>query len=497
MAKTALPITTGFYESDSVPISSQRAVNWYVNFPQADTVTEGNLFGTPGLNQLGTVSPIDKARGSHEMAGIPYWVIGNKLYRLNRSIDVDGNETFTTSDLGTIEGSGRVSMDDNGTQLCIVVPGGKAYTFIEPATLAEITDVNFDGPADSVVFIDQFFNFTKTGGKKFFNSPVGDGRGLPSGTAYDALDFTSAEADPDNITGQIKFNNQLYVMGSQTTEQFRNIGRSPAPFVRTPGAVFDKGLSAPFSLIKGQNTFVMIGAGENEAPAVWAFAGSGFTKISSTAIDNLLRKLTDAELSAVFAWTYGEAGAYFVGFQLPDTTLVYDFIAKRWHERQSLDVQGADIPYRVASMVTAYGRILVGDTQDGRIGEIDKERSKEYGGFIKRTLITRPFDNLGQNVSVASLEAVMESGVGVNNLTVDSIGQTLQVDEDPQIRLSWSDDGGRVFTDELRRGIGKTGEYERRAVWNRLGDFNRSRTMRFIMTDPVRSTFIKLEADIS
>jgi hypothetical protein len=387
-------------------------------------------------------------------------------------------------------------MDDNGTQLCIVVPGGKAYIFTEsPDTLAEITDGNFDGPADNVVFIDQYFQFTKTGGKKFFNSPLGDGRGLPAGTAYDALDFSTAEADPDPIQGAIKFANRYYVLGTETTEQFRNIATSPAPFVRT-GGVFDKGLRAPFSLILGQNTFLFVGAGKNESPAVWAFNGNGFSKVSTTAIDNLLRKLTDAELSAIFAWTYGEAGAYFVGFQLPDTTLVYDFTAKRWHERQSINVKGQDIPYRAASMVEAYGRILVGDTQDGRIGEIDKELSKEYGGFIKRTLITKPFDNQGSNVSVASLEAVMETGVGRNNQTIESIGQTLDVDEDPQIRLSWSDDGGRVYTDELRLGLGKVGQYQRRAIRNRLGDFNRSRVMKFVMTDPVRSTFIKLEADI-
>jgi hypothetical protein len=95
------------------------------------------------------------------------------------------------------------------------------------------------------------------------------------------------------------------------------------------------------------------------------------------------------------------------------------------------------------------------------------------------------------------LEAVMETGVGQNNQTITSIGQTLDVDENPQLRLSWSDNGGRTFTDELRRGLGKVGDYERRAMWRRLGDFNRSRVIKFEMSDPVRSVFIKLEADIA
>lgn len=484
MAKIPLSITTGFYVSESLPISGQRCVNWYVNFPQADTVTDGNLFATPGLNQLATVSSIDSTRGAHEMAGLPYFVIGTSLIRLNRTFDVFGAEVFSTTNLGTIEGTGPVSMDDNGTQLVIVAPGGKSYTFIEPATLAEITDANFDGPASSVVFIDGFFVFTTADGKKFFNSPLNDARGTPGGTTYDALDFSTAEADPDQIRAALNFRNQLYILGSITTEVFSNIGRTPAPFARIPGSVLPKGISAPNAIVKTQNTFAFIGAGDNESPSVWSFTGNNYQKLSTTAIDNVLSRLTDAELALVTSWSYAEAGAFFIGFSLPSTCFVYDLISQRWHERIST-VSDEDVAYRVEDMITAYGRVLVGDSVDGRIGEIDRDIFTEYSGDIKCEMITKPFDNQGDPVFLASLEAVLENGVG--NLAVP----------DPIIRLSISDDGGRTFNSELQRKFGRVGEYNHRTLWNRLGRFPRSRVLKFETSSAVKRTFIKLEADIA
>ena len=162
MPKQQLPIANGFYVSDSLPISAQRCVNLYPNVPQTQTIAPDNLFYTPGLNQLVSVSDVKVCRGAHVIAGVPYFVIGQTLYRLNRSVSGDV-ETFTTDSLGTIVGVDRVSMADNGTELCIVAPPdsattGKSYIFTtDPDTLTEITDANFDGPAETVSYVDGFF----------------------------------------------------------------------------------------------------------------------------------------------------------------------------------------------------------------------------------------------------------------------------------------------------------------------------------------------------
>ena len=138
-----LPIAGGFYLSDSLPISAQECTNWYVNRPQSDALGPAGLFGTPGIELIESTGEIKQEnRGSHTKNGIPYFVNGDSLYSLDRVFDVDNNEIFSTTSLGIIEGEGRVSMADNGTQLMILVPGGKGYIFNEDAgtPFQEITD---------------------------------------------------------------------------------------------------------------------------------------------------------------------------------------------------------------------------------------------------------------------------------------------------------------------------------------------------------------------
>ncbi len=467
-----LPIDAGFYESESLPISAQRLVNWHVNIPQANTVTPANIFSTSGLNQLVTVSATSPARGAHALGDNAYFVIGTSLYRLDRTVGPPETWAYTT--IGSIPGTGRVSMDDNGTQLCIVIPGVSTYIFTEnPDALALVVDPDFDGPASFVVFVDGYFVFMKSTGKKYFHSNLNDG------TAYDALDFGTAEADPDQIRSAVVYRNQLFIFGSQTIEVFRNIGRTPNAFQRITGFSLTKGITAPFSATSAQSGFVFLGAGENEAPAIWRFNGNDFDKLSTTAIENALQELTDTELSNMFAWTYAEKGAYFLGFAASDKCFVYDEVNQRWHERESSGGR-----YRVATMTAAYGRILVGDQDDGRIGEIDRDLATEYGLNINHTWIGQPFDNFGEPISLRRLEAVMETGLGT-------------LTNDPLVRLSWSDDGGKTFSDELARGMGKEGQYSRRVQWRRLGRTPRSRTLKLETSEAIRPTLIKLEAIVA
>jgi len=480
MPKIPLPIANGFYESDSLPISAQECVNWYPNIVQAPALSQETLFGTPGITQLATTGTKQQAnRGSHVKNGIAYVVNGNALYRVNLIVDVDGNESFTTTSLGSITGTGRVSMADNGTQLMILVPGGDGFIFNEDAgtPFQQITDPDFtaNGAPQIVVFVDGFFA-ANTDSKKWIES------GLNDGLSWNALDFGTAESDPDKIVAPHVFKNQIFQTGSETTEGFQNIGGSGFTFVRT-GLFLDKGCFAPFSLISANNTWMMIGGGINESPAVWQFTGNGFAKVSTTAIDAQLQKFSRTDIEDAFAFSYAQKGAYFVGFTVSDRTFVYDVISKRWHERKSV-IQDVQERWRVNSLVTAYNRIIVADSVDGRIGSLETETFTEYGSNIIRTIATQPFANQGNSVRVPMIELTMESGVG--NADVPN----------PQISMSYSDDG-KVFKFERNRAIGKIGEFFRRCIWYKNGRIPRFRVFRFRLSDAVKPVIIKLEAKIS
>lgn len=503
--RTTLPIAQGFYVSDSLPVSSQRAVNWRPSVPQTSTITDANLFSTPGIDgiiesaQTPPGAALDRCRGAHVLAGTAYFVIRNSLVRLNRTIG-SGGESFSLTVIGVIPGSERVFMADNGTQMCIVavpdsITSGASYIFTEsPDTLTEITDVNFDGPASSVIYIDGYFVFHKSDGKKFFNSNLNDG------LTYDALDFNVAEADPDQIRGLGAINNQLYVFGSETTQLFRNIGRVPAPFAPISGAVIDLGVFSPQTIVRFGGGLAFVGGGTNESPAVWLISGSQKRKLSTIAIDTELSKVED--FNDIFSWVYSESGAFFLGIATPSTCFVYDLTNSRWHERQS--VNGSNLgTYRVSHMITAYERVLVGDLQSGRIGSLSETTYTEYGILTKRFVVSRPFDNTGNPLRVLSIEAVVENGVGLANDIQVQVGTspTGQAQfgtggSDPQVTLSWSDDGGRNFEGFLSRSMGKIGEFESRPNWSRLGRFPRQRALRFEVSSPTKATLVKVEADI-
>ena len=141
-----LPITNGFYESASLPISAQECTNWYVSNVLTEGLAQQVLFGTPGIKQVTTTGTIGQVnRGSHTKNGIPFFVNGTNLYRVDRTVDSEGIETFTNTSLGTVSGTSRVLMASNGNQLMIVVPNGNGYIFDETSgtPFQQITDPDF------------------------------------------------------------------------------------------------------------------------------------------------------------------------------------------------------------------------------------------------------------------------------------------------------------------------------------------------------------------
>lgn len=480
MSAIELPITNGYYVSMLLPISHQRCSNVYPSIPSKPALSKEQLLFTPGTRLLTTTGQIQQInRGSHVKNGVPYFVNGDTLWRIDRVIErVAGIDTeiFSATSLGTIKGVGEVSMADNGTQLIILVPGGKGYIYNEDAgtPFEEITDSDFtaSGYPQIVVFVDGYFLMT-TDSKKIIIS------NLNNGLVYDALDFASAESDPDSLVAPVVLNNLVYVLGTETTEGFQNlpsVGRMP--FVRN-GVILDKGCKAPFSVVKSNSSFFMVGAGVDESPAIWQFFQGSYRKKSTDVIEQLLASYSETQIEAISSFAYSEAGSYFVAFNLPNTTLCFDIITERWHERNSY-LDGSQLRSRISSVVTAYGKLLVGDSIDGRIGHLSINYAKEYENNITRLFTTQPFSNQGNEVTSTMLELTMEAGVGNSDVP------------DPVVSFS-SSSNAKTFSNERVRKIGKKGEYHRRTIWYKNGRQDRFVVYLFRMSEPIKSAFIKLE----
>jgi hypothetical protein len=474
-----------WYVSESLPIAAQELVNFYINIPQTQTVTESTLVATSGLTSVATAGTDELGRGMHVFNGIPYTVNGENLYRIDRTFDVFGAPIYTPVRVNgavPIPGTGRVLMTDNGIaggQMCIAVPelAAKFNAYIyDGATLAAISDVDFDGPVNGVVYIDGYFLFTKSDGNKFFISNLRDG------LLYTATDFADAEADPDPIRAPFVLAGELFIYGSQTIQAFQNVGGAGFPFAFIEGSVLEKGIDAPFSLIEFNGGMVWVGASVNEQPAIWISDGGKPQKISTTAIDNELRKYSDTVISSAFAVKYSQSGATFVCFTFPgEKSFVFDSVSASWHSRESSGAAKSE--YRVASIVDTYNELIVNDLFSNNIGIIDRDVFAEYGVEMRRRFVLPPVDNDGQPFFVDSVEVVGGSGQGLS----DGV--------EPMIMLSTSDDGGNNFNDALDASFGAIGEYTQRPIWTQLGRFEREVMFKFEVSAAIKWAFSKIEVN--
>lgn len=471
-----LPVPLGSYLSEVSPLSARRVINWIPVVSESRASSTNILLQRYGLS---TFADTDSGvgRGQHVMSDVEFSVNGNSLFTTSSS--------GVSTNLGTITGTKRVSMADNGTLLVIVVPGGDAFVW-DGTSLTQITDPDFQ-TSDTVEFYRGLFVFTTSDGKQLFVSS------LNQPLIFDALDFGSAEGDPDRIVTQILTNDELTILGSETGEVFKFVGGAGFPLQVIPGAFGQKGAHSKYGVVAFDNTFIFIGGGQNEMTAVWRKTSSDSSvKISDNTTDTMIQEFTKEEIADAFWMTYTQRGQLLAiltinSTRIPGRTFVYNGTASAlsgesvWFEYQT----GVnDSQWRVNSIAMAYGKFLCGDSIDGRIGVLDKGEFEDYGDVMFRQMSTSPFGQDGTAVFAGELEVFLESGVGLTT------GQG----SEPIVRYDFSDDGARTFSSEFSRTFGKIGRYEQRSIWRRQGRFPDERVVRFTVTDPVPANLMRIAA---
>ncbi len=474
MPKIAIEIANGFYQSASLPLNAQQCINWVPVVPELPGLSTRALFDPPGISSFGDTNS-GKNYGCQEMGGIPYVVSGGSLY----SLDGGGNPTL----IGNIGATRPVSMANNGTKLAIVIPGVTLWAYDSvTGSLTQVTDASYR-VSDTVCYVDGYYIYTASDGSVFFSSNINDP------LTFNALSFSALEIDPSPIVAGHVNHNQLFILAGRSVGIFQNIGGIGFPFQLIQGANIQKGCFAKFSLVEFDNTFLFVGGGLNEKAAIWRVVGSSQAeKVSSAAIDYQIQQFTQEEISSAFAWTYSWQGNFFAGFtfestRIPSVTFVYDATSSalsgkaEWHQRQT---GAAPNRWRVNGIMRCYGKTLVTDWTDGRVGYFDSDTYTDYGDYRFRTNASAPFYQDEIPMFQGQMELTMESGVGLTN------------GGDPQIDFDYSDDGGRTWSFPRARSYGATGQYQSLCIWRANGRIPRHRVFRFSTGEPVKSNLLKL-----
>lgn len=453
-----IPFASQSYRSESLPLSAQRCVNFYAEIMPGNAKVPVALFGTPGLKPHAEIGngPI---RGlirmdSSEQPGSGYLFVvsGTSLFRLSSNGD--------NINMGTIPGTAIVQMATNGTQIAILAGTESTDLYIATvSTLTQVTDTDYPG-ATSVVFLDGYFIFTRTNTGQFFLS------GSYDGTTFDALDFATAEGDPDNLVGAAVDHRELWLFGAKTIEVWYNSGAADFPFERLSGAFIERGTVALGSIAKLDNSLFWVG----DDRVIYRADGYTPRRISTHAIENELSEYPG--LGDLVSFAYTQNGHAFYVLKKPGKfTFVYDVATGLWHERESHNRDD----YRVSTYETAFNRLLVGDDATGDIYALDPHFYTENGETFISRAAAPPLWAEGETATANTLILGFEPGVGLTT------GQG----SDPQAMLRWSDDGGRTWSSEKWRSIGPKGKYKQRAKWDRMGQF-RMRVYEVAVSDPVK-----------
>jgi hypothetical protein len=466
MALQRFPAFVGpSYQLQSVRADCQRAVNIYVEMNALGTGKDGEvaiLAATPGL-RLKVTLPESPVRGIwYTSTGELYAVGGTKLYSISSA--------WVATEIGSLStSSGYVSIADNGTHV-FIVDGTFGYHWnMDTDVFTTMSDPAFYA-ATHVTFQDGYFLFNRAGTKQFFISGLTD-------VTFDALDIASAEGSPDPIVALISASQTVYLFGTQSIEPFYNSGNGDFPFERVQGAVIGFGTSAPYSVAELGGEVYWLGGDRHGQGIIYKMQGYQPQRISTPAIEAVIRALNQEELAQARAWVYQQGGHLFYCLNLPgaEATWCFDASTGLWHERQFRNKWSLE-RHRADCHAVAFGLNIVGDYENGKIYQLDPDYRYDDTTPMVYKRVAPHFSRNGRNVRHNRFELDMEMGVGI-----DGSGQG----SDPKVMMRYSDDGGNSWSNELQASIGKIGETKKRAAWNRLGS-SRGRVYEVAVSDPVR-----------
>jgi hypothetical protein len=453
-----IPFIGGAYKAWSGVAAAQECVNLYPEMtPDGKGVKA--LRGTPGTVLFCNLGP-QPVRAMLTHGVLMYAVAGNKLY----SVSAAGVAT----ELGTLDTTyGRVSMSHNGMQI-MLVDGVKGYTYtLATSTFAKITDTDFP-VADVCLFLDGYSIVNKAGSGSYqISSPY-------DSTAWAALDIKTAEGDPDNLVTLAKRNRQLFAIGDTTTEVYYNSGNATFPFDRVNGLLIDVGCQARWSVATVNQTLVWLAKSAEGAGYVIRLDGYSPVRISTPALENAIAGYGD--VSDAFAYSYSREGHIFYALTFPTAreTWVYDVAGGEWHKRETY---GCDGRHLSNTHIFFNGKHYVGDYRNGKIYELSEEAYTDAGALIERWRTSPYLYDDNRQIVFSTLEVGFETGIGNSACP------------DPQAMLQWSDDGGRTWSNEHWRPIGKVGKYGSRVKWHRLGK-SRQRLLKVKVSDPVKVVMV-------
>lgn len=429
----------------SRPSSAQRMVNCYLETSPPASKSPVDVVPSYGIVPFAAIGD-GPLRGGTVVNDVPYVVSGQSLYR------IASNGIATR--LGTIPNTDDVVMMGDGLNV-VVVTQTNGYVYNGNV----IGQIGGDFPGASWIgYLDGYaIAIEPNSGRVWVAGPL-----TPS--VWNALDFATAEGAPDDALWGVVDHRELFLFGRETTEVWYNSGNADFPLERTASGFIEQGIMSAWAASKIDNSVYFLG---NDGIA---YRLDGYTplRVSHHPFEQAVEGYDDKSCR-VMAWA--EGGHKFIAYRFADGCWLYDAATQLWHERNSY----LSPTWRGKFALAAYKSVLVGDSDSNVLGKLTPDVFTEFGEVLRSECTSAAVTDQARLIPHSRLELCFETGVGT------------AAGEDPQAMLQFSDDGGRTWSSEQWRSLGRIGQYKHRVIWNRLGS-SRDRVYRYAISDPVRRT---------
>lgn len=456
----AVPFSFGAYHRTGFPPLTQ--TNMLAERTASQITNPMALIVRPGLDNFANVGE-GPLRGINRKTGLfnesAVVVSRDEVFTLGPS----GAVTQQTGVLETTANRVQIAMgrDSDGLSQARIADGERLYLVANGMVISEQfpSATETDG-ADSIAYIRQFWLAVKAGTQQVYYLVPGD-------TEWNALEFASAEYQPDPIICIGILGDQIFLLGSASTEVWALTGSTAPAIAPYGGLAWDLGCKARDTVCNMRGSSLIWVTDKCEV--VQSF-GSTPQIISDNGLAERIRRSSPLGLRA---WTFSIDQHIYYVLSLEAETWVYDVTTKLWSNSASFD--------------RSYWRAHLGTDVSGDAFALDAQAGSNQVWKVNPDTQTDAGDPI---IATATAFHELKSGRdGCGNISIiASVGTGLQEGQgsNPIVELRWSDDQGQTWTDWKWTGLGRVGNYEKRVRWNRLGQIRApGRYFQFRRSDPV------------
>lgn len=386
-----------------------------------------SLLSHPGLAEEGTELGAGPVRALFRKDGV---LSGDTLA-------VSGSSVYAAdASLGAIAGSLIPSIA--GNEIGAALTAGADAVFYDGT---DYTTADFPDGANVRKVIEQGGRIIalRDGTGTFYWTEILDDALVAGILTFDALNFATAESEPDQLIDAVTMQDRIALGGTETIEFWVKTGDSELPYTPITGLVFDKGVRATGCMASFDNSFAWVSPDH-----IVYRAGNVPQRISDSGIEELIEASATCRVDAYFF-----EGHEFLKVHLDETCIEFDAQTSQWAERKT------GVGQFLGGPVVA-GPIF-GSIEDGTLlapaeyADLDSYHERSFCVGFPIAGGTVPLDNL-----------VLRTNPGQTDfLTGDYT--------DPTVELIVSYDGGQTFDTPLFEQLGEAGHCRKEVEWRALG----------------------------